>query len=111
MFHIILNSFVERTDLIEHLKKNGILAVFHYVPLHTSPMGKAMGYREGMFPVCEQLSDRLLRLPMYYEISQSEVLEVIGEIFKFFGVDYRSVALDCYERSVPANNTATAVSR
>ena len=86
MFYIILNSFDERTGLIEHLKTQGILALFHYVPLHTSPMGTAMGYSAGMLPVTEIISERLLRLPMYYEMQESEVESVVSEIFRFFGV-------------------------
>src|SRR5258706_3137433 len=86
LFYIVLNSFDVRTRLIEHLKAQSILAVFHYVPLHTSPMGLAMGYRAGMLPVTEAISERLLRLPMYYEMQKSEVELVVGEIFKFFGV-------------------------
>jgi dTDP-4-amino-4,6-dideoxygalactose transaminase len=86
MFYIVLNSFDERTRLIEHLKTQGILALFHYVPLHTSPMGTAMGYRAGMLPVTETVSERLLRLPMFYEMQESEVESVVSEIFRFFGV-------------------------
>jgi dTDP-4-amino-4,6-dideoxygalactose transaminase len=84
MFYIVLNSLEERTRLIEHLKAQSILAVFHYVPLHTSPMGTAMGYRAGMLPVTETISERLLRLPMYYEMQESEVALVVTEIFNFF---------------------------
>ena len=85
MYYIVLNSFGERTKLIEHLKAQGILALFHYVPLHTSPMGTAMGYRAGMLPVTETVSERLLRLPMYYEMQESEVESVVREIFRCFG--------------------------
>jgi dTDP-4-amino-4,6-dideoxygalactose transaminase len=92
MFYILLNSLSERTKLIEHLKAHGILAVFHYIPLHTSPMGEAMGYREGMLPVTERLSERLLRLPMYYEMQDSEVMSVVTEIFNFFKIALRSAA-------------------
>lgn len=86
MFYIVLNSFDERTRLIEHLKTQGILALFHYVPLHTSPMGTAMGYRAGMLPVTETVSERLLRLPMYYEMHASEIELVVDEICRFFKV-------------------------
>lgn len=85
MFYVVLNSLEERTRLMEHLKAQSILAVFHYVPLHTSPMGTAMGYRAGMLPVTEAISERLLRLPMYYEMQESEVDIVVNEIFRFFG--------------------------
>jgi dTDP-4-amino-4,6-dideoxygalactose transaminase len=86
MFYVLLNSLDERTRLIAHFKSCDILAVFHYVPLHTSPMGMALGYRDGMLPVTEALSERLLRLPMYYEMTNSEVLSVVEEIFRFFNV-------------------------
>ncbi len=86
MFYVLLRSLNERTKLIDHLKSRSILAVFHYVPLHTSPMGTAMGYRQGMLPVTEQLSERLLRLPMYYEMQDAEVMSVITEIYNFFGI-------------------------
>ena len=86
MFYIVLNSLDERTRLIEHFKTQGILALFHYVPLHTSPMGMAMGYRAGMLPVTETVSERLLRLPMYYEMLESEVESVVDEIFRFFRI-------------------------
>jgi len=92
MFYVLLNSLSERTKLIEHLKARGILAVFHYIPLHTSPMGEAMGYREGMLPVTERLSERLLRLPMYYEMQDSEVMSVVTEIVRFFNIALRSAA-------------------
>jgi dTDP-4-amino-4,6-dideoxygalactose transaminase len=87
MFYILLNSVEERTALIAHLKACGILAVFHYVPLHSSPMGRAMGYRDGMLPVTEQISERLLRLPMYYDMHESDVASVSTEIFRFFKCD------------------------
>ena len=86
IFFVILNSLAERTRLIEHLKANGILAVFHYVPLHTSQMGQSMGYREGMLPVTERLSDRLLRLPVYYGMEEDDVAFVARSVLQFFEV-------------------------
>ncbi|WP_129640881.1 dTDP-4-amino-4,6-dideoxygalactose transaminase [Peristeroidobacter agariperforans] len=86
MFYIVLESLEIRTRLIEHLRKAGILAVFHYVPLHTAPMGLGMGYRAGMLPLTESISDRLLRLPLYAGLSSEEQDSVISEIFAFFGV-------------------------
>jgi len=85
MFYILLNSLKERTDLIDHLKAQSILAVFHYVPLHTSPMGLEMGYRSGALPVTESVSDRLLRLPMYYEMQTDDIERVVTAILGFFG--------------------------
>ena len=84
MFYILLESEPIRAALIEHLKAQGILAVFHYVSLHTSPMGRAMGYRKGMLPVTEDVSDRLLRLPMYFDLTDTQVDEVVAAIWSFF---------------------------
>ena len=84
MFYILLESEPIRAALIEHLKAQGILAVFHYVSLHTSPMGQAMGYRKGMLPVTEDVSDRLLRLPMYFDLTDSQVDDVTAAVCSFF---------------------------
>ena len=63
MFYLILPSPEARTGLIEHLKAKGILAVFHYVPLHLSDMGRKLGSKSEC-PVTERVSERLLRLPI-----------------------------------------------
>jgi dTDP-4-amino-4,6-dideoxygalactose transaminase len=84
MFYILLENESTRAALIEHLKAQGILAVFHYVSLHTSPMGRAMGYRKGMLPVTEDVSDRLLRLPLYFDLADTQVDEVTAAIWSFF---------------------------
>jgi dTDP-4-amino-4,6-dideoxygalactose transaminase len=86
MFYILLADGSTRTALIDHLKSRSILAVFHYVPLHTSPMGRKMGYRAGMMPVTESVSERLLRLPFYFELSDGEIELVVNEIKEFYGV-------------------------
>jgi dTDP-4-amino-4,6-dideoxygalactose transaminase len=80
LFYILLPDRSTRDDLMEHLQRNGILAVFHYVPLHSSPMGQGFGYREGDLPVTEELSGRLLRLPMYYDITEEEQSQVVNQI-------------------------------
>jgi len=84
MFYIILNSLQERTALIECLRQESMLAVFHYVPLHASPVGEKLGYRVGDFPVTEDISDRLLRLPFYYELSDDDINSVVSVIADFF---------------------------
>ncbi len=86
MFYILLADLETRTNLIDHLKREGILAVFHYVPLHTSPVGKHMGYREGMLPMTESLSERVLRLPIYYELGEEDIVQVTDCVAEFFGV-------------------------
>ena len=72
-----------RNTLIAALKALGIHAVFHYVPLHSSPMGQKFGYCEGDLPITENLSHRLVRLPLFYEISEEEQLQVIEAIRQF----------------------------
>ncbi|HQR49290.1 MAG TPA: dTDP-4-amino-4,6-dideoxygalactose transaminase, partial [Steroidobacteraceae bacterium] len=86
MFYLLTAGIEERTALIEHLKRAGIQSVFHYVPLHTSPVGRSLGGREGMLPVTEDASARLLRLPLYCDMTATEVGEVIVEIYRFFGL-------------------------
>jgi dTDP-4-amino-4,6-dideoxygalactose transaminase len=83
MFPILLPDNRTRTALIAHLRQNGILAVFHYVPLHSSPMGKTFGYRDGDLPVTEDVSERLLRLPFYYDITEDEQLCVVNHVRAF----------------------------
>ncbi|MGD8619697.1 MAG: dTDP-4-amino-4,6-dideoxygalactose transaminase [Gammaproteobacteria bacterium] len=86
MFYILVRDNAIRSDLIKYLKQQSILAVFHYIPLHTSPMGQSMGYKKGMFPVTEELSERLLRLPLYYELKEEEIDLVVDSIYTFYSV-------------------------
>ena len=83
MFYVITPSLATRQALISHLAGLGILAVFHYLPLHLSPMGVRFGGREGDFPVTEDLSDRLLRLPFFTGMSSSEQSQVIEAVQAF----------------------------
>jgi dTDP-4-amino-4,6-dideoxygalactose transaminase len=87
MFQVIVADLATRSALIEHLKAAGILAVFHYVPLHTSPVGVSLGYAAGMLPVTESVSDRLLRLPMYAGLADAEVAAVSAAVRSFYGAD------------------------
>lgn len=73
MYYMVLPNENIRNELMEQLKKNGILAVFHYIPLHTSPMGIKLGYKEGDLPVTEEYAKRLLRLPLYPDMTDEEV--------------------------------------
>jgi dTDP-4-amino-4,6-dideoxygalactose transaminase len=72
-----------RNALIAHLKQNGMQAVFHYIPLHSSPMGKKFGYRANDLPITEELSGRLLRLPFYCDVTEEEQLRVVQHITNF----------------------------
>ena len=85
MFYILLHDEACRDRLIAHLEERGIWAVFHYVPLHTSPMGQSMGYGSGDLPVTEKISEQLLRLPCYYGLTEGEQDKITSALFSFFG--------------------------
>lgn len=85
LFYIILRDEKTRNDLIDFLKQKGILAVFHYLSLHLSPIGRKMGYTDGQLPVTESICGCLLRLPFYYGLTQEEQKEVVNAINAFFG--------------------------
>jgi dTDP-4-amino-4,6-dideoxygalactose transaminase len=80
MFYLLLPSLAARQAMIERLRSRGILSVFHYVPLHLSPMGKRFGGRPGSCPVSEDLAERLLRLPFYTGLAESDQAEVIQAV-------------------------------
>jgi dTDP-4-amino-4,6-dideoxygalactose transaminase len=84
LFYILCESPKVRDRAMLQFRKRGILSIFHYIPLHLSTMGRRAGYKPGMFPVAEQTSSRLLRLPFYSSMSsrdQDTVLNVLREIF------------------------------
>ena len=80
LFYLLLPSLEQRRRFISHLKERQILSVFHYVPLHTSDMGRRYGGTPGDCPVTEELSDRLVRLPFYNKMSEAEQSRVIGAV-------------------------------
>jgi len=83
MFYLIVPSFEDRQGLIAHLKQQGILSVFHYLPLNQSEMGRSWEARETRCPITEDLSLRLLRLPFYNDLSESEQARVIQAVTSF----------------------------
>jgi len=83
MYYLLLPSLEQRTALIEHLKRRGILSVFHYLPLHLSVMGQKLGGKPGACPVTEDVSARLLRLPFYNALSELEVEKVVASLLEF----------------------------
>ncbi len=84
MFYLLLPSLKHRNALISHLKARGILSLFHYLPLHISEMGQRFGGRQGSCPVTEDVSDRLLRLPFYTNLTNKDQQQVI-EAIQCFG--------------------------
>lgn len=83
LFYLLMPTLDDRQKLIKHLNRFGILSVFHYQPLHLSPMGRKFGGKEGDCSVTEQISDRLLRLPLYFSLSESEQQKVISSVLSF----------------------------
>ncbi|MEE3419697.1 MAG: dTDP-4-amino-4,6-dideoxygalactose transaminase [Lachnospiraceae bacterium] len=84
MFYLKVKDMETRTSLIRHLKENGVLAVFHYIPLHTSPAGRKFGSFFGPDVYTTKESERLLRLPMYYHLSEEDQDQVIRSVYSFF---------------------------
>ena len=85
MFYIKAADFEERTKLITFLKENGILSVFHYIPLHSAPAGKRFGRFSGEDEYTTKESERLTRLPMYYSLTEEENMYIIKKVKEFYG--------------------------
>jgi dTDP-4-amino-4,6-dideoxygalactose transaminase len=83
MFYLLLPSLAARQALIAHLATHGILAVFHYLPLHLSKFGLRYGGKAGDQPVTEDISDRLLRLPFFCALTDAEQTRVIEAVCEF----------------------------
>jgi dTDP-4-amino-4,6-dideoxygalactose transaminase len=90
-FHILLETREVRDRLMAFLKRYGVSAVFHFVPLHTSPMGRTFGYRAGDLPLTEDLAARLLRLPSFGTITEVEQDRVADLITAYLGKSGGSV--------------------
>jgi dTDP-4-amino-4,6-dideoxygalactose transaminase len=85
LFFLVTASLAQRTRLIAHLKERGVLAVFHYLPLHLSDMGQRFGGKPGNCPVTEDLSDRVLRLPFYNDLGDEDQAYVVDSLRGFDG--------------------------
>jgi dTDP-4-amino-4,6-dideoxygalactose transaminase len=81
LFYVLFNSGSMRDQMMNGLGERGVHAVFHYLPLHLSPMGMRLGYKKGDFPITENVSERLLRLPVYAGMKDSEI-EYVLESFR-----------------------------
>lgn len=81
IYYILLNSLQQRKKVLKKLEKNGVNAVFHYVPLHTSPMGKKYGSLSGQAPITQDISERILRLPLFMGLTarqQNTIAKILG---------------------------------
>ncbi len=83
MFYLLMPSLVQRQTLIAHLKERSILSVFHYLPLHSSDMGQGYGFKRGDLPVAESVSDCLVRLPFYNDLSEENQETVVSAVKRF----------------------------
>lgn len=84
MFYIKAKDLEERSALISYLKENGVTAVFHYIPLHTAPAGKEYGRFHGEDKYTTKESERIIRLPMYYELDEQDAKKVMDLIHTFY---------------------------
>lgn len=85
MFYMLMPSLGQRQAIIAHLKQRDIVSVFHYVPLHLSEMGRKFDGKEGDCPVTESVSDRVIRLPFYNELSETDQVRVVSAVLDFKG--------------------------
>lgn len=84
MFYIKAKDLEERTELISFLKENGIMCVFHYIPLHSAPAGLKFGRFHGTDEYTTKESERLARLPMYYGLEMEQVDYIISKVKEFY---------------------------
>ncbi len=84
MFHIRVKDMDERSRLIEYLKHNNIQALFHYIPLHSSAAGLKYGEFIGIDRYTTSESERLLRLPMFYGITEDEIVYICNKVKEFY---------------------------
>lgn len=78
LFHLVLSDPGCQRAFLQHMRTQGINAVFHYQPLHLTPMGRTLGGQPGTCPVTESVADRLVRLPFYFDLSEAEQERVIA---------------------------------
>ncbi len=83
MYYLLLPDLATRGRFISHLKDKGIMAVFHYLPLNTSQMGQHFGGRQGQCPVAEDLSDRIVRLPFFPDLTDAELAYIVDAVTRF----------------------------
>lgn len=83
LFHLVFNASADQGAFIEHLRHHAINAVFHYQPLHMTPMGRKLGGRPGQCPVTESVANRIVRLPFYFDLTGKDQERVIDTVLSF----------------------------
>lgn len=84
MFYFITKSLDERSKFIKYMKDNDVLCVFHYIPLHSAPAGIKFGRFDGKDEITTEYSERLVRLPLYYSLTEEDHNKVIDLVLNFF---------------------------
>jgi dTDP-4-amino-4,6-dideoxygalactose transaminase len=84
IFYLITRSLEERTALITFLKEHGIMAIFHYVPLHSAPAGLKFGRTAGTMLNTDTLSNTIVRLPLFFELNENEIRQIIDSVLLFY---------------------------
>ena len=84
MYHIVFDSIESRTDFIDYMRKNGIHTVFHYIPLHSSIAGRKFGRTPFDMEITNKISETLLRLPMFYQLTELELEHIACTVHSYF---------------------------
>lgn len=106
LFYLLMPTLDDRQALLAHMKARGITATFHYVPLHLSEMGARLGGRPGLCPVTEIVSDRLVRLPLFFDLTDADQDRVIGAVTAFRVPAGRESAADLLARTAGGRRAA-----
>lgn len=85
MYYLLLENLSIRTKFIKFLKEHNVMSVFHYIPLHSSPAGRKYGKTYGDLKNTNLISDTLVRLPLFYDMTNEDVEFIVNLIYKFFG--------------------------
>ncbi len=88
IYYLMLDSLATRSHVLKHLKSKGVQATFHYVPLHSAPAGRKFARTSGNLQVTEDISDRILRLPLSASLSLEEIDRVISGVYEALGVQF-----------------------
>ena len=80
MYYLKLRDIEDRTEFINRMKEKDVLCVFHYVPLHSAPAGIKFGRFSGQDTFTTNESDRLVRLPLYYNMDETDIIHVIESV-------------------------------
>ena len=84
MYYLLFKNLEQRTKFIKHLRENDILSVFHYIPLHSSPAGQKFARTYGKMDVTNKISDTLVRLPLFYELTDEQLCKIKSAAQGFF---------------------------